>query len=453
MNILYAQHVETVNSGNWSSTNTWSTGSLPTQNDSIVIKHDVLFNVNFTVNNVINIESGVGLVYSGNNRKLTLSPGSRLHNNGNLKIQKVDNNAGTINNYGIFESSDELNNNPILAQGAVLEDAVINNYGDMIVKNPGNGASAKLNNNGGSIYNYNYLMVSDLNNNEPGFIYIDEDGMIETDRPVQNNGTIYNNGVFYSPSNFINNNGTITGNGGSFVLESNFIMNNNGIATCDGGPIDICGPDGTMPGGTGLNNIDPNCVSVCGVLQSALPVELLYFDVRLNDKQVELEWSTSTEINNDYFQILKSYDANNWEVIQTVKSQNPNSVEQLTYSTTDYDYNAGVSITYYRLKQVDFDGTDEYFEIKSVSQNLLKNIEVSVYPNPVVDVLFLRADKLSVDNIVVEIVNTMGQSVFKFIYDTLPSEGISTQNLAPGLYNLIVYSEGKKLLSEPLIKK
>ena len=91
-----------------------------------------------------------------------------------------------------------------------------------------------------------------------------------------------------------------------------------------------------------------------------LPVTLLNFEVDCENGFTVLNWSTASEINNDYFVIEKSTDAINFSPIATVQG-NGNSNTVLSYTYTDETPN--YAITYYRLKQVDFDGKFEYFNV------------------------------------------------------------------------------------------
>ena len=91
-----------------------------------------------------------------------------------------------------------------------------------------------------------------------------------------------------------------------------------------------------------------------------LPVTLLNFEVDCENGFTVLNWSTASENNNDYFVIEKSTDAINFFPIATVQG-NGNSNTVLSYTYTDETPN--YATTYYRLKQVDFDGKFEYFNV------------------------------------------------------------------------------------------
>lgn len=92
-------------------------------------------------------------------------------------------------------------------------------------------------------------------------------------------------------------------------------------------------------------------------LNNPLPIELLSFAATYKKGKVLVQWSTGSEINNDYFTIERSRDAVNTEIIGHVDGAG-NSTRTLHYRFTDNRPHTGVS--YYRLKQTDFDGSFEY---------------------------------------------------------------------------------------------
>lgn len=94
-----------------------------------------------------------------------------------------------------------------------------------------------------------------------------------------------------------------------------------------------------------------------------LPIELLYFKGKNADEYNLLYWSTATEINNDYFTIEKSYDGYVFRVIDHLEGAGY-STHELYYEY--HDYNLQPFITYYRLKQTDYDGKYKYADIISI---------------------------------------------------------------------------------------
>jgi len=111
-------------------------------------------------------------------------------------------------------------------------------------------------------------------------------------------------------------------------------------------------------------------------VNSILPVELKDFSVVKNGKKAELNWTTAFERNNEEFEVQRSTDKENYEVITTVRGQG-NSEGDVNYQTFDASPVAGVN--YYRLKQIDTDGTFEYSEVKSVE--FAPKISVEIYPS------------------------------------------------------------------------
>lgn len=111
-----------------------------------------------------------------------------------------------------------------------------------------------------------------------------------------------------------------------------------------------------------------------------LPVDLLYFTGENIGDGNELKWKTATETNNNYFLVERSYDGVNFGTIASINGHGTTSVEH-TYSY--YDATADDKDTYYRLKQVDFDGHYEYHNTIIVYHK--DNSNVQVFPNPATD--------------------------------------------------------------------
>ena len=109
---------------------------------------------------------------------------------------------------------------------------------------------------------------------------------------------------------------------------------------------------------------------------SPLPVELTRFTAEAQDKGVALHWITASEKNSDYFEVQRSTNGELFSAIGKIKGEGTTSSVS-TYLFTDRAPVAGVA--YYRLRQVDFDGTESYSPINSVQWN---SKAASFYPNP-----------------------------------------------------------------------
>jgi len=112
-------------------------------------------------------------------------------------------------------------------------------------------------------------------------------------------------------------------------------------------------------------------------VSAPLPVSFLSFTAKKKDESVVLNWQTATEINNDYFVIQRSDDANKWETIDTVKGAGTtNTISNYSIS----DENPFLGTSYYRLKQVDFDKKFSYSNIAVVNFEGIKIVDL--FPNP-----------------------------------------------------------------------
>jgi hypothetical protein len=147
----------------------------------------------------------------------------------------------------------------------------------------------------------------------------------------------------------------------------------------------IAGPwglDGVCVGASTAAQTQRTAMSGFSVFASAqtnnpLPIALLNFDAVAQGTGVMTTWVTSTEINNDYFVIERSADGEHFEQVGTRKGAG-NSTTTLYYSMLDLNPLKGVS--YYRLRQFDFDGAESKSQIVAVS--FLSDNVLTAFPNP-----------------------------------------------------------------------
>lgn len=109
-----------------------------------------------------------------------------------------------------------------------------------------------------------------------------------------------------------------------------------------------------------------------------LPIELLYFHARPDNNEVRLEWSTASETDNDFFTLERGLDGLEFQAIGTVNGAG-NSNSQLDY--THFDERPFSGISYYRLKQTDYDGTFTYSDVKAVDMGWNTGTEITVWAN------------------------------------------------------------------------
>jgi len=154
-------------------------------------------------------------------------------------------------------------------------------------------------------------------------------------------------------------------------------------------------------------------VSVRGTANSCLdssffPVELTKFEATTSDdNQIRLTWETASELENQGFEIERSKEGKKWETLDFVKGAGTTSEVQSYKWIDDKPYSQ--DLNYYRLRQMDFDGTIEYSSI-IVAELKMDKKEVVIAPNPATDFLNLQLNGLELETRI-EIYNGSGQVV------------------------------------------
>lgn len=146
-----------------------------------------------------------------------------------------------------------------------------------------------------------------------------------------------------------------------------------------GGAIDVGGGIYQFSGVTAIEDGRRFTIGTVNILSTPLPVEFLTFDGMCNEGRPRLQWSTAMEKENDYFEIQQSRDALNWDVIGIVKGAGF-SDQILNYSFSELSPFNGLA--YFRIKQVDYDGTFEYSRVIMVNCGNRFENKVVVSPNP-----------------------------------------------------------------------
>ena len=165
--------------------------------------------------------------------------------------------------------------------------------------------------------------------------------------------------------------------------------------------------------------------SGCG----AVPVTWLDFTAKkVSTNDVELDWSTASEINNSHFEVERSFDGSNFETIGSPIQGAGNTSQIQNYEAMDYDLPEGVA--YYRVKQIDFDGQFDYTPIRIV-QVLTRN-EMVVYPNPANDEVNVSFKGAKGQEVIVT--NSMGQELDRMILSKEGFGTINTTNYPHGVY-------------------
>ncbi|SNT25283.1 Por secretion system C-terminal sorting domain-containing protein [Ekhidna lutea] len=176
-----------------------------------------------------------------------------------------------------------------------------------------------------------------------------------------------------------------------------------------------------------------------------LPVELLYFNSTLNNSSVVVSWATASETNNDHFSLHRSFDGKSWEQV-VVKNGAGDSNELIEYEWVDSNYTAG--IRFYQLKQTDFDGHSETFEIIDIEVPFT-NLTVTIYPNPAEDYLII--ENSAKGTVKYRLVDLKGKVIIADQYDF--QTRIDITKLTSGLYLLYLDSVEQSTVQKIVIKR
>lgn len=164
--------------------------------------------------------------------------------------------------------------------------------------------------------------------------------------------------------------------------------------------------------------------------QIVLPIALLDFDFKCDKRNLHLNWSTQSELNNDYYTVMASTDGNEWvEVTKIIGAGNSNELRNYQYtlpsSLSDY--------VYYKLKQTDTDGKYTYSKI--IYANCSEADVIDFFPNPFEDVLSFKLNHR--DEAVVDVYDNLGQIVYTNKITESQTQ-VDLCQLASGVYYLKV---------------
>lgn len=156
-----------------------------------------------------------------------------------------------------------------------------------------------------------------------------------------------------------------------------------------------------------------DCGGSACFLTSPLPVKLIKFDgIRLDHSQVLLTWTTSEEVNNDHFEVERTLNpAHGFRFVGSVNGK-IHSSQNVSYQLTDP--NDEVVYTYYRLKQVDRDGSSSYSRIIAV-KGLGEVLSVIPFPNPALakDLKFRVLGHKTGESLSVQLCDVTGRVIYQ----------------------------------------
>jgi hypothetical protein len=169
-----------------------------------------------------------------------------------------------------------------------------------------------------------------------------------------------------------------------------------------------------------------------------LPIELVSFTANSErNGTVQLDWATASEWDNRYFEVERSDDLSNWSVI--------GRVEAVGHSNALVEYDAIDELplrgtNYYRLRQVDLDGTSTTSHVAVVEIAGTSGDPFSLYPNPATEGVFLRCHDELPEGLVYQLLAASGQVVRQGRSPNCEGQGhwLELNGLDAGTYTLLL---------------
>ena len=173
-----------------------------------------------------------------------------------------------------------------------------------------------------------------------------------------------------------------------------------------------------------------------------LPVELASFTATPKPQSIELNWTTISEIDNDFFTIEKSTDGEIFKQIAQVKGAGNSEVKRY-YTISDKNPTDGIA--YYRLKQTDFNGNYKQYNMLQVTYNAEALGNISIHPNPATELATVNFYVENNSAATIALTNYLGTVVYTQMVETqkgLNGIELSLNEIPAGIYFLKVSGVG-----------
>lgn len=171
----------------------------------------------------------------------------------------------------------------------------------------------------------------------------------------------------------------------------------------------------TSLGNLGIEGFEANSFYIDDLPITPLPVELMFFKAHAQTKGVNLTWATASELENKGFEVQVSNNGRDFKEIGFVESRVGTTSLRQDYSFLDTKAVSGTR--YYRLKQVDLDGTTSFSPIRAVALDA-GNSTVSAYPNPFDDAVIVTLNGTEARNVQVVLMDAMGKVLLQRTEET-----------------------------------
>ncbi len=431
---LQATTYTSVRDGQWNDPTTWATNSVPFSgneaSDEIIIAHHVTIDdeLSLKANTSIIVQAGSSLMstkkisFLGDDNQLLIEA------DGQLICDQLDLMAtkGAVNLRGYLECRQIMIHaqNELNAQGQILVENIELNKGEITVE--GGSISVandfKFDQSGTATINNTTLEVGhELQGNNRATIYVDGESTLDIEHLL------------------LSTEARIIGTGTGGMLYTNNSTINSGFISC----VDnACHYNANIDLPTSLNLM----------ANTDVPVQLTEFAAHNEEEIVMLEWTTTRELDNDYFTIEKSYDGTSWFVLARVQGAGT-SEDVHHYAHEDILNGETATFIHYRLRQTDFNGLSTYFNNVMIEVPTLELEDVTpmqTFPNPVIDFFQFRVANLDLVS-KVRLVNAMGAEVAVSIQPQADSYYVELPNALPGGTYFLQMVEDGQLKTEKIL--
>ncbi|MCQ2959384.1 MAG: T9SS type A sorting domain-containing protein [Bacteroidales bacterium] len=175
---------------------------------------------------------------------------------------------------------------------------------------------------------------------------------------------------------------------------------------------------------TWWNGIEAKGVNVLKLTEYSpavlLPVELYKWNVRNLSKSVLLEWATASEDNNDFFTIERSTDGTTWEYIGKIHGAGTTS---MSHSYSYEDIHPATGISYYRLKQTDYNGKYTYSSIKCINRPDNSENAFTAYTNANNNTFIVEGESIAACTI--ELYDILGHKITNIAFNPISTSKVS----------------------------
>ncbi|MBI2968601.1 MAG: T9SS type A sorting domain-containing protein [Bacteroidetes bacterium] len=230
--------------------------------------------------------------------------------------------------------------------------------------------------------------------------------------------------------------------------------NNDAVTTTSAGCASPTTQSGNVVTNANVTVFSPFTFGSKSLLVNPFPIELLNFNAHFNGEDVDLIWVTVSETNNDFFTIERasspSPEGDGWGEVIIIDGAGTSN-ETRNYAAIDRDPYYGIS--YYRLKQTDFNGRYTYSNIVAV--NIARTYNFFIHPNPAknkLNISFASTDETSAE---IQVTNILGKPVIHLKYSGRKGENsipVDIRSLPQGLYFIKVAS-GNDTFMEKFVKE